>query len=151
MSQCENLYNGLLDKCGACREILGKAADHVSLGHALEVFWADTKLTVREQERRLVNWHFANLEFANASRLNQISLRGWDQDDPYEFRGKHVFLAGGNGQLLNALAADLDILCNQTVAKVKYAKSGIEVMTEKDIHRGCLLIFSLLQTDTFLS
>ena len=46
-------------------------------------------------ERRLLDWHFANLEFANAAPLRALSLRTWDQDDPHEMQGAHCFLPGG--------------------------------------------------------
>ena len=45
-------------------------------------------------ERRLLDWHFANLEFANAAALRELSLRTWDQDDPHEMQGAHAFLPG---------------------------------------------------------
>ena len=45
-------------------------------------------------ERRLLDWHFANLEFANAAPLRALSLRTWDQDDPHEMQGAHCFLPG---------------------------------------------------------
>lgn len=41
-----------------------------------------------------MRWHWANMEFANAARLDRLSLK-WDQDDPYEMLGAHVFLPGG--------------------------------------------------------
>jgi hypothetical protein len=45
-------------------------------------------------ERQLLDWHFANLEFANAAPLRTLSLRTWDQDDPHEMQGAHTFLPG---------------------------------------------------------
>lgn len=45
-------------------------------------------------ERRVLDWHFANLEFANAAPLRALSLRTWDQDDPHEMQGAHCFLPG---------------------------------------------------------
>ncbi len=42
-----------------------------------------------------MRWHFSNVEFANAALLGTLSLRGWDQDDPYEMLGAHVFIPGG--------------------------------------------------------
>lgn len=47
-----------------------------------------------ELERQLLDWHFANLEFANAAPLSALSLRTWDQDDPHEMQGAHTFLPG---------------------------------------------------------
>ena len=56
-------------------------------------------------DRRILDWHMANLEFANAAPLNCLSLKYWDQgkaiegvvrehffleDDEYEFTGCHL-------------------------------------------------------------
>lgn len=83
-----------------------------------------------------MHWHLANLEFANASPLDHVSLGGWDQDDPYDFRGDHALLSGGNGQLINAMARDLDILCGRPVTRIKYARSGVEVEMESGVYKG---------------
>ncbi|KAJ3051101.1 hypothetical protein HK097_007926 [Rhizophlyctis rosea] len=56
------------------------------------------------QEVRLVQWHLANLEFANAARLDRTSLQHWDQDDGFEFGGDHAMVKGGYGQLPHAYA-----------------------------------------------
>ena len=37
------------------------------------------------EDMRLIQWHLANLEFANAARLDRTSLQHWDQDDGFEF------------------------------------------------------------------
>ncbi len=44
--------------------------------------------------QRFYNWHLANLEFANAASIGQLSVRTWDQDDPHELSGPHCFLPG---------------------------------------------------------
>ncbi|XKL67472.1 hypothetical protein PGB90_002963 [Kerria lacca] len=41
------------------------------------------------RDRQVLDWHFANLEFANATPLNNLSLKHWDQDDDFEFTGSH--------------------------------------------------------------
>jgi hypothetical protein len=46
-----------------------------------------------------MQWHFRNVEFANAAALHTLSLRGWDQDDPYEMLGPHVLLPGQRSRL----------------------------------------------------
>ena len=38
----------------------------------------------------LLNWHKANLEFANATSLENLSLKNWNQDDDFEFSGSHL-------------------------------------------------------------
>ena len=51
---------------------------------------------VRKLKRQLLDWHMANLEFANAAVLRTLSMRSWDQDDPYEIQGSHCFLPGAD-------------------------------------------------------
>ena len=31
------------------------------------------------RDRQIIDWHFANLEFANATPLYNLSLKHWDQ------------------------------------------------------------------------
>jgi hypothetical protein len=50
------------------------------------------------------------VEFANAACLRSLSLRHWDQDDPYEMLGAHVFIPGGHlVQKCSLLLPALDI------------------------------------------
>lgn len=44
------------------------------------------------RDRQILDWHFANLEFANAAPLDKLSLRHWDQDDDFEFTGLYSSL-----------------------------------------------------------
>lgn len=68
----------------------------ISLGTALERLWAaQSHKPGGARQEQLLEWHRANLEFANAALLGQLSLRHWDQDDTYELEGEHVFLPGG--------------------------------------------------------
>ena len=60
-------------------------------------------------ERRLLDWHFANLEFANAAALRELSLRTWDQDDPHEMQGAHAFLPGDAGAPSSPIFASASI------------------------------------------
>lgn len=54
-------------------------------------------------ERHLIDWHFANLEFANATELKNLSLRHWDQDDAFELTGPHCAIRGCFGGIVDAL------------------------------------------------
>ena len=58
--------------------------------------FSDVYLSSRD--RQILDWHFANLEFANATPLSLLSLKHWDQDDDFEFSGSH--LTGGNNAFL---------------------------------------------------
>lgn len=42
------------------------------------------------EDRQILDWHFSNLEFANATPLQNLSLKHWDQDDDFEFIGHHT-------------------------------------------------------------
>lgn len=58
-------------------------------------------------ERHLLDWHFANLEFANATELKNLSLRHWDQDDAFELSGAHCTIRGGFGGLVDSLVSPI--------------------------------------------
>jgi lysine-specific histone demethylase 1 len=46
------------------------------------------------RDRQIIDWHFANLEFANATPLNNLSLKHWDQDDGFAFTGTESYIVG---------------------------------------------------------
>ncbi|KAK6790391.1 hypothetical protein RDI58_014191 [Solanum bulbocastanum] len=96
----EAAYNELLDKASKVRQELSPI---ISLGETLETLRKDFSVAMNDEEMSLFNWHLANLEYANASLLSQLSLAFWDQDDPYDMGGDHCILPGGNGRLVHAL------------------------------------------------
>ncbi|KAF2302169.1 hypothetical protein GH714_033296 [Hevea brasiliensis] len=51
----------------------------VNLGTALEAFRHALKVAKDSQERMLLNWHLANLEYANASLMSNLSMAYWDR------------------------------------------------------------------------
>ena len=58
-------------------------------------------------KRQLLDWHMANLEFANAAMLGTLSMRSWDQDDPFEIQGSHCFLPGASLVMASLQLPDL--------------------------------------------
>ncbi len=70
-----------------------KAAIEEALKDAMAPVVAESA-EVKKLKRQLLDWHMANLEFANAAVLRTLSMRSWDQDDPYEIQGSHCFLPG---------------------------------------------------------
>lgn len=56
-----------------------------------------------------MDWHLANLEFANATELDNLSLLHWDQDDAYELAGDHCIIQGGFGQILDVLTTSYGV------------------------------------------
>ena len=85
-------------------------------------FYSDVYLSSRD--RQILDWHFANLEFANATPLTALSLKHWDQDDDFEFNGSHMTVRNGYSCLPAALAEGLDIRLNTAVRHVRYNRTG---------------------------
>ncbi|KAJ5942068.1 hypothetical protein N7516_002236 [Penicillium verrucosum] len=80
-------------------------------------------LPVTTKDMRLMNWHFANLEYANATNVNRLSLSGWDQDIGNEFEGEHSQVIGGYQQLpygLYMLPEKLDVRTGKIVTGISY-------------------------------
>jgi lysine-specific histone demethylase 1 len=84
-------------------------------------------LPLTPKDMRLLNWHFANLEYANATNINKLSLSGWDQDIGNEFEGEHSTVIGGYQQLpygLYSLPTKLDLHTNKIVTSISYDAKG---------------------------
>ncbi|KAJ5976056.1 Winged helix-turn-helix transcription repressor DNA-binding [Penicillium waksmanii] len=84
-------------------------------------------LPLTPKDLRLLNWHFANLEYANATNVDKLSLSGWDQDIGNEFEGEHSTVIGGYQQLpfgLYSLPTKLDLRTNKIVKKITYDATG---------------------------
>lgn len=77
----------LRDWNGACKELENLQA----LKENLEANLKECELNppsdvyLSSSDRQILDWHFANLEFANATPLQNLSLKHWDQDDDYEY------------------------------------------------------------------
>ncbi|XP_057527251.1 lysine-specific histone demethylase 1 homolog 1 [Amaranthus tricolor] len=128
-SRVETAFNKLLDRVCKLRQVMMeemKCVD-VSLGTALEAFRKVFNVGDDPQEKMLLNWHLANLEYANASLLSHLSMAFWDQDDPYEMGGDHCFIPGGNERFIRALAEDLPIFYNRVVESIRYGDDGVLV------------------------
>ena len=82
------------------------------------------------EDMDILNWHCANLEFANSTPLDTLSLNHWDQDDKHEFLGDHYSVQSGMGTITEALAEDLDIKFNTAVKNVDYSTSVVVLQTQ---------------------
>ncbi|XWS09939.1 hypothetical protein CRYUN_Cryun39dG0032800 [Craigia yunnanensis] len=127
-SRIEMIFNKLLDKVMELRKIMGGFANHISLGSVLEKLRQLYAVARSAEERQLLEWHLANLEYANAGCLSDFSAAYWDQDDPYEMGGDHCFLAGGNWRLIKALCDGIPIIYGKTVDAISYGNEGVEVV-----------------------
>ncbi|GAB2258852.1 hypothetical protein Droror1_Dr00015012 [Drosera rotundifolia] len=126
-SRVESIFNKLLAKVTELRKIMGGFAANISLGSVLETLKEVYAVAKNKEERLLLDWHLANLEYANAGCLSELSAAYWDQDDPYEMGGDHCFLAGGNWRLIKALCEGISILYGKIVHTIRYGSQGVEV------------------------
>ncbi|SPN96946.1 related to VPS33 - vacuolar sorting protein [Cephalotrichum gorgonifer] len=83
-----------------------------------------------DRDFRLLNWHIANLEYSNATNMQNLSLGGWDIDAGNEWVGKHTMIAGGYQRVARGLLhcpTKLDVRTNTPVRTINYhadASSG---------------------------
>lgn len=103
-----------------CNPSLGKVMDTVITQY-------QSLLEFDSQDMRLLNWHHANLEYANAAPVSMLSLSGHDQDNGNEFEGAHSEIIGGYTQLprgLMNLPSPLDVRFGHVVKDVQYSTSS---------------------------
>lgn len=81
-------------------------------------------------DRQVLDWHFANLEFANATPLSLLSLQHWDQDDEFEFSGSHMTVRNGYSCLPIALSEGLNIKLSYAAKQIKHTDKGVEVTVQ---------------------
>ncbi|CAL0303791.1 unnamed protein product [Lupinus luteus] len=128
-SHVESVFNNLLDRVMELRQIMGGGFSRdTSLGSVLEKLKLLYGAVGSVDEKQLLEWHFANLEYANAGCLSNLSAAHWDQDDPFEMGGDHCFLAGGNGRLINALSEGIPIFYGKTVNTIRFGNDGVDVV-----------------------
>lgn len=108
---------------------VAKASSTQTLGAVMDegVKQYQRMLPLTPKDMRLLNWHFANLEYANAANVGKLSLSGWDQDLGNEFEGEHAMVVGGYQQVPRGLWSfpeKLDVRTNKVVTKISYDPTG---------------------------
>jgi hypothetical protein len=106
-------------------ESVAKASTYPTLGHTMDegIKQYQSILDLKPQDMRLLNWHHANLEYANAVSVNQLSLSGWDQDIGNEFEGEHTEVIGGYQQVPRGLwqcPTKLDVRFKHVIRSIHY-------------------------------
>ncbi|KAF2723267.1 hypothetical protein K431DRAFT_283071 [Polychaeton citri CBS 116435] len=126
------LQDGVSSKATVSLKHTVSGMQHPSLGsvmnEAIEQYQEIIEMT--PQDMRLLNWHHANLEYANAAPVSWLSLSGHDQDNGNEFEGAHSEIIGGYTQVprgLMNLPTKLDVRFDQSVDSIHY-----DVGTEDD-------------------
>ncbi|GAB4849553.1 Lysine-specific histone demethylase 1 2 [Ancistrocladus abbreviatus] len=139
-SRVEFIFNKLLDKVTELRKIMGGFASDIPLGSVLETLQEIYAVVKSPEEKQLLDWHLANLEYANAGCLSELSATYWDQDDPYEMGGDHCFLPGGNQRLIKALCEGIPIFYGKTVHAIRYGREGVEVIAGEQVFQADMVL-----------
>ena len=127
--------DGALDGTDLDLKPQGSDPHHPTLGKTMDAVLEQYQglTTITPLDLRLINWHYANLEYANATNVDKLSLGSWDQDDGNEFRGAHAMLIGGYTQLPRGLwlsPRKLDVRVKHLVKKISYQAGQAEVECE---------------------
>ena len=106
-------------------DVVARASKHPTLGAAMDeaVKQYQFLLDLSPQDLRLINWHYANLEYANAANVGKLSLGGWDQDAGNEFEGVHAQVIGGYQQVPRGILHSprkLDLRTRKIVKHIEY-------------------------------
>jgi hypothetical protein len=79
---------------------------------------------ISEEDRRIISWHMANYDFANAIPVEELSVEHWDQDEEFVLKGGHFSVPGGLSVMTDRLAAGLCVSYNQSVTKIICDNTG---------------------------
>ncbi len=106
-----------------------EATNYPTLGRTMDeaIRQYQDLIELTPRDMRLLNWHHANLEYANATNVNQLSLGGWDQDIGNEFEGEHCEVVGGYMQVPRGLwqcPTQLDVRFKSVVKSINYGGPG---------------------------
>ncbi|KAI4257295.1 MAG: hypothetical protein LQ352_001707 [Teloschistes flavicans] len=124
-----NLSSNVLASRDLNLDPVARGMEHPTLGAAMDeaVKQYQFLLDLEPQHMRLINWHYANMEYANAVNLGKLSLSGWDQDIGNEFEGEHTQVIGGYQQVPRGILqypSPLDLRTQKTVKRISYDPNG---------------------------
>lgn len=97
-----------------------------SVGEAIRRLRPADRLS--ERERRLLSWLESVYALDTAEDLDRVSLQGQDDE---EFDGHDLTLPGGFQAIAEGLARGLDVRLNQVVRRVRHAKGGVRIETDR--------------------
>ncbi|KAL8705343.1 MAG: hypothetical protein Q9201_001542 [Fulgogasparrea decipioides] len=110
-------------------DAVARGMEYPTLGAAMDeaVKQYQFLLDLSPQDMRLINWHYANMEYANAVNLGKLSLSGWDQDIGNEFEGEHTQVIGGYQQVPHGILQyppQLNLRTRTSVRQISYDPNG---------------------------
>lgn len=137
-SKMDQIFNEMLERVSMKSPKFADAEDR-SLGIALDNV---INYDFDAESRGMLDWYYANLEYACATDLKNLSNKYWDQDDVFDFQGEHLMLTEGYIAMFDPIAKDLDIELNTEVNKIVYDENGADVFTSdgKKYHGDAVLV-----------
>ncbi|KAK3714735.1 hypothetical protein LTR37_007715 [Vermiconidia calcicola] len=123
------LREGIAKNQSISLQKVAHSSSHPTLGSVMDeaIGQYQDLLQLAPQDLRLLNWHHANLEYANAAPVSSLSLSGHDQDTGNEFEGAHSEIVGGYTQLprgLLNLPTKLDVRFDRSVDSIHYNENA---------------------------
>lgn len=116
-------------------------AEGATLGSVLDSAVTQYKglVDLNPLDHRLFNWHVANMEYANATSLHNLSLSLWDLDAGYEWEGQHTMVVGGYQSMARGLLqcpTPMDIKKQFPVKTIRYNSADAEGSAEIECEDG---------------
>ena len=102
-----------------------------------------------KDDKRLLDWHWANLEYGCSAKLGDVSLPHWNQDEMYGgFGGPHCMVKNGYGQITDAMAKEISeqVKLNAVVKRVAVTSTispfdGVSVLCANgDTYEGSTVV-----------
>jgi monoamine oxidase len=100
------------------------------------------RLKLKPDELAALNYAIVTeIENEYAATASELSVGFWDED--VDFGGQDVLFPGGYGQIVERLAAGLDVRLNSRVQEVAYSEDGVTVTTDQGVFRGQQAVVTL--------
>lgn len=91
---------------------------------------SDTYLSLGDM--RLLDWHFAELEYALGCPISKLGI--YYEDDEEIFEGSHWMFVHGFNMIVEALKSDVDLQLSTAVKRITVGKNGCKVLTYQPDH-----------------
>ena len=123
------------------KELKRELEDKASMSDAADAFIAARNLT--GEAARKVRWAIEqfNVEVFYAGPASNTSLEWFDEEE--DFEGSDYGFPHGYSQIVEALAAGIDIEYEMTVNKIQYDSKGVLIEAGDKVYRGSLAIITV--------
>ncbi|MBI3764836.1 MAG: FAD-dependent oxidoreductase [Chloroflexi bacterium] len=125
--RAEARYKELIDAMEAEAERRQSAGElDIPLGDAIQQYIA-TRNFSQQELKELIYWVNTTIEHEEAADVSDLSLFNWDSGENLD--GEDVIFPKGYIQIVEGLAAGLDVKLNRVVKKIEYGEEGVKITT----------------------